>query len=125
MSIDKSLYQAPMGLDSLLGAMSDEPPDIEIEIDDPDALHIAMGGLEIDFDSKTPDEDFDENLAELLDDGELSSIASELLSDFDDDVSARRDWITTYTDGLELLGMKIEERTEPWDGACGASSTTQ
>lgn len=119
MSIDKSLYQAPMGLDSLLGAMSDEPPDIEIEIDDPDALHIAMGGLEIDFDSKAPDEDFDENLAELLDDGELSSIASELLSDFDDDVSARRDWITTYTDGLELLGMKIEERTEPWDGACG------
>lgn len=119
MSIDKSLYQAPMGLDSLLGAMSDEPPDIEIEIDDPDALHISMGGLEIDFNSKAPDEDFDENLAELLDDGELSSIASELLSDFDDDVSARRDWITTYTDGLELLGMKIEERTEPWDGACG------
>jgi hypothetical protein len=100
--------------------MSDEPPDIEIEIDDPDALHIAMGGLEIDFNPKgETDEDFDENLAELLDDGELSSIASELLSDFDDDVSARRDWITTYTDGLELLGMKIEERTEPWDGACG------
>lgn len=120
MSIDKSLYQAPMGLDSLLGAMSDEPPDIEIEIDDPDALHIAMGGLEIDFNPKgETDEDFDENLAELLDDGDLSSIASELLSDFDDDVSARRDWITTYTDGLELLGMKIEERTEPWDGACG------
>ena len=120
MSIDKSLYQAPMGLDSLLGAMSDEPPDIEIEIDDPDALHIAMGGLEIDFNPKgETDEDFDENLAELLDDGELSSIASELLSDFDEDVSARRDWITTYTDGLELLGMKIEERTEPWDGACG------
>ena len=120
MSIDKSLYQAPMGLDSLLGAMSDEPPDIEIEIDDPNALHIAMGGLEIDFNPKgETDEDFDENLAELLDDGELSSIASELLSDFDDDVSARRDWITTYTDGLELLGMKIEERTEPWDGACG------
>ena len=120
MSIDKSLYQAPMGLDSLLGAMSDEPPDIEIEIDDPNALHIAMGGLEIDFNPKgETDEDFDENLAELLDDGELSSIASELLSDFDDDISARRDWITTYTDGLELLGMKIEERTEPWDGACG------
>jgi hypothetical protein len=120
MSIDKSLYQAPMGLDSLLGAMSDESPDIEIEIDDPDALHIAMGGLEIDFDPKvTDDEDFDENLAELLDDGELSSIASELLSDFDDDIGSRKDWIMTYTDGLDLLGMKLEERTEPWDGACG------
>jgi hypothetical protein len=120
MSIDKSLYQAPMGLDSLLGAMSDESPDIEIEIDDPDALHIAMGGLEIDFNPKaTDDEDFDENLAELLDDGELSSIASELLSDFDDDIGSRKDWIMTYTDGLDLLGMKLEERTEPWDGACG------
>ena len=114
---DKSLNQAPLGLESLLGG---EEPDIEIEIDDPESLHIAMGGLEIDFDPKAEtDEEFDENLAELLDDGELSSIAADLLSDFDDDVTSRKDWITTYTDGLELLGMKIEERTEPWDGACG------
>ena len=114
---DKSLNQAPLGLESLLGG---EEPDIEIEIDDPEALHIAMGGLEIDFGSqKESEEEFDENLADLLDDGELSSIASDLLSDFDDDVASRKDWITTYTDGLELLGMKIEERTEPWDGACG------
>ena len=114
---DKSLNQAPLGLESLLGG---EEPDIEIEIDDPESLHIAMGGLEIDFDPKAEtDEEFDENLADLLDDGELSSIAADLLSDFDDDVASRKDWITTYTDGLELLGMKIEERTEPWDGACG------
>jgi hypothetical protein len=114
---DKSLNQAPLGLESLLGG---DEPDIEIEIDDPESLHIAMGGMEIDFDPKEEtDEDFDENLAELLDDGELSSIAADLLSDFDDDVASRKDWITTYTDGLELLGMKIEERTEPWDGACG------
>ena len=114
---DKSLNQAPLGLESLLGG---EEPDIEIEIDDPESLHIAMGGMEIDFDPKgETDEEFDENLADLLDDGELSSIAADLLSDFDDDVASRKDWITTYTDGLELLGMKIEERTEPWDGACG------
>lgn len=114
---DKSLNQAPLGLESLLGG---EEPDIEIEIDDPESLHIAMGGMEIDFNPKAEtDEEFDENLAELLDDGELSSIAADLLSDFDDDVASRKDWITTYTDGLELLGMKIEERTEPWDGACG------
>ena len=114
---DKSLNQAPLGLESLLGG---DEPDIEIEIDDPESLHIAMGGMEIDFDPKEEtDEEFDENLAELLDDGELSSIAADLLSDFDDDVASRKDWITTYTDGLELLGMKIEERTEPWDGACG------
>ena len=114
---DKSLNQAPLGLESLLGG---EEPDIEIEIDDPEALHIAMGGLEIDFDPrKETDEEFDENLAELLTESELSTIASDLLSDFDDDVGSRKDWIETYTDGLELLGMKIEERTEPWDGACG------
>jgi hypothetical protein len=114
---DKSLNQAPLGLESLLGG---EEPDIEIEIEDLNPLHIAIGGMEIDFNPKAEtDEEFDENLAELLDDGELSSIAADLLSDFDDDVASRKDWITTYTDGLELLGMKIEERTEPWDGACG------
>ena len=115
--IDKSLNQAPLGLASLLGG---DEPDIEIEIEDPESLHISMGGMEIDLDPQDEhDEEFDENLAEFLDDGELSSIAADLLSDFDDDVASRRDWITTYTDGLELLGMKIEERTEPWDGACG------
>ena len=83
---DKSLNQAPLGLESLLGG---EEPDIEIEIDDPESLHIAMGGMEIDFNPKgETDEEFDENLAELLDDGELSSIAADLLSDFDVDVAS-------------------------------------
>ena len=64
-------------------------------------------------------EDFNANLAEFMDEGELQSLASELLSDFEDDVTSRKDWMNTYVDGLELLGMKIEERTEPWQGACG------
>jgi len=54
-----------------------------------------------------------------MDDRDLVRIASELIADYEDDVSSRKDWIQTYVDGLELLGMKIEERSEPWEGACG------
>jgi hypothetical protein len=115
-NIDKALYQEPQG--SLDFAQS--APPIEIEIENPDAVSIGMGDLEIQIkpEPKTA-EDFDANLAEYMDDGELQSLASELLSDFEDDISSRKDWMQTYVDGLELLGMKIEERSEPWEGACG------
>jgi len=111
--IEKSLYQAPVGLDSIV-----DP--IEIEIEDPKSVSIEMGGLEIEIEpeAETAD-DFDANLAEYMSEGELTEIAGDLLGDFEDDISARKDWIQTYVDGLELLGMKIEERTEPWEGACG------
>jgi hypothetical protein len=109
MSIEKSLYQAPVGLDSLT-----EEPDIEIEIEDPEFEKLDIEILEIDL-----DDDFDENLAESMSQGELTEIAGDLLADFEEDISARKDWIQTYVDGLELLGMKIEERTDPWEGACG------
>jgi hypothetical protein len=115
MSIEKSLYQAPVGLDSII---EEEP--IEIEIVDPESVSIGIDGLEIEIEKAEPsDEDFDANLAEYLSEGELTEIAGDLLGDFEDDLSARKDWIQTYVDGLELLGMKIEERTEPWEGACG------
>ena len=114
-NIDKSLSQAPTGLEAMLGE-----PDIEIEIEDPEAVRLKLEGLEIEI---VPDEesedDFDANLAEYIDEGTLSSLAGDLLSDFDDDISSRKDWMQTYVDGLELLGMKIEERAEPWEGACG------
>jgi hypothetical protein len=114
MSIEKSLYQAPVGIDAL------PTPDIEIEIEDPESVTVGIDGLEIVLEpSKESDEDFDANLAEYLSEGELTEIAGDLLGDFEDDLSARKDWIQTYVDGLELLGMKIEERTEPWEGACG------
>ena len=116
MSVEKSLYQAPLGIDSL---PMDEP-DIEIEIEDPESVKIGIDGLEIEFEKAEPsDEDFDANLAEYLDEKEMVEIAGDLLGDFEDDISARKDWIQTYVDGLELLGMKIEERSEPWEGACG------
>jgi len=112
--IEKSLYQAPVGLDSIL----EEP--IEIEIEDPKSVSIEMGGMEIEIEpAPETAEDFDANLAEYMSEGELTEIAGDLLGDFEDDVSARKDWIQTYVDGLELLGMKLEDRTEPWEGACG------
>ena len=114
--IEKSLYQAPQGLD----ALSDEPSDIEIEIENPESVVIGIDGMEIEIvpDSESS-EDFDANLAEYIDEGTLEEIIGDLLSDYDDDVSSRKDWMQTYVDGLELLGMKIEDRTDPWPGACG------
>ena len=115
MSIEKSLYQAPVGLDAL-----EQAPDIEIEIEDPESVKIGIDGLEIEIEpGKEGTDEFDENLAEVLSEGDLQEIAGDLLADFEDDISARKDWIQTYVDGLELLGMKIEERSEPWEGACG------
>ena len=118
MTIDKSLYAAPQGLDAL-AAQDEAMPPVEIEIEDPEAVRIGMDGLEIEITPDKEDDDFNANLAEDIDEQELQSLASELLGDFDDDISSRKDWMQTYVDGLELLGLKIEERAEPWEGACG------
>jgi hypothetical protein len=113
MSIEKSLYQAPQGIQSL-----EDAPDIEIEIEDPESVSINIGGMEIEI-GGSDEEGFDDNLAEYISNSTIQSIVSELISDYDDDVASRRDWMQTYVDGLELLGMKIEDRTDPWAGACG------
>jgi hypothetical protein len=89
--------------------------DIEVEIEDPDEEEDA----EEEEDVEEEDDDFASNLAEEMDDDVLSALAADLMEDFDDDVDSRKDWIQTYVDGLELLGMKVEDRTEPWPGACG------
>ena len=116
MSIEKGLYAAPQGLEQAA------EPDLEIEIEDPEAVHIKTDGLEIDLEQREmTDEDFEANLAEFMPDNELSLIASELIEAYEDDVASRKDWIQTYVDGLDLLGMKLEERTEPWAGACGVT----
>jgi len=119
MSIDKSLNPAPKGILEMVG-MEEDAPDLEIEIEDPESVRIGVDGLEIELEkSKETDEDFGANLAEYMSEGELATLASELIGDFDGDVASRKDWIQTYVDGLELLGLKIEERAEPWEGACG------
>lgn len=113
--IDKGLYQAPTGLE----ALAPEEPALEIEIVNPDEVTIGIDGMEITIDpDRMPDEEFDANLAETLDESYMAELASDLIADFDADVASRRDWVDTYIDGLDLLGLKIEERTEPWPGAC-------
>jgi hypothetical protein len=125
MAVDKALNQAPLGLDATLAAGAvpgiNVEPDIEIEIEDPESVTIGMDGMEIEIEPGEDDEDseFNENLAEILDDSELTEMVGDLIGDYDDDISSRRDWMQTYVDGLELLGMKVEDRTEPWPGACG------
>jgi hypothetical protein len=115
MAIEKALYQAPEGITEDM-----MEPAIEIEIEDPESVTIGIGGMEIVIDPDAQsDEEFNENLAEKIDEDELVSLATDLIGDYDDDISSRKDWVQTYVDGLELLGLKIEERTEPWPGACG------
>ena len=116
MTIEKSLYAAPQGLPGI-----DDQHQIEIEIEDPASVNMNIDGMEIDL-GPHPDtggESFGANLAEFIPESELSSLAADLIEDFENDISSRKDWIQTYVDGLELLGLKIEERSEPWEGACG------
>jgi hypothetical protein len=124
-NIDKSLNQAPVGIgdtDGMGGLSMPEnlEADLEIEIEDPESVTISSGGMEIVIDpDEMEDDDFASNLADELSEKQLTEIAGDLLGDFEEDLSSRKDWIQTYVDGLELLGMKVEDRTEPWPGACG------
>lgn len=120
MSIDKSLNPAPKGILEMIGMDQNDEPDLEIEIEDPESVKIGVDGLEIELEKREEtDEDFGANLAEYINESALQSLASDLLGDYDSDIASRKDWIQTYVDGLELLGLKIEERAEPWEGACG------
>ena len=115
MAMDKGLYQAPQGI------MATDAPPLEIEIVDPEAVNIGVDGepiLSIEAD-KEEDDKFDENLAENISEGVLQTIASDLIGLIDADIAARKDWADTYVEGLKLLGLKYEETTEPWAGACG------
>ena len=113
--VDKGLYEAPVGIDEA----AEEVDAIEIEIEDPEKITIGIGGEEIVIDPDAmPDDEFNKNLAEELPEKYMVELSSDLLEDFSNDVNSRKDWLETYVDGLELLGLKIEERSEPWEGAC-------
>jgi len=115
MSIEKSLYAAPEGLAGL-----NQEPDIEIEIEDPESVKLSIEGEEIlEMRQGEGAEDFNENLADVLDEGTIQSLAGDLAEDISNDLASRKDWEQMYKDGITLLGLKFEERTEPWDGACG------
>jgi hypothetical protein len=113
-NFDKAVYQAPMGLDR----------GVSIEIEDPESVTIDTGDVEITLEPENDyGGDFDSNLAEILDEGELATISSDLMELVDADISSRKDWAETFVKGLEVLGMNYEERTQPWNGACGVFST--
>ena len=112
-NFDKALYQAPMGLPE------DDAEGIEIEIVDPEAVHIEGPGFEIDIEKDEDVEDFNANLVDEVPGDVLETLASDLQEDISNDLSTRKEWEDTYKEGLTLLGLKYEERTEPWNGACG------
>ena len=117
-NMDKAFYQAPQGLDQI--DEGDEPA-LEITIEDPESVEIGIDGMPIMRieAGEEEEDDFNANLAEDMDESALATLAGDLIGDFENDVSSRKDWVQTYVDGLELLGMKLEERMEPWPGACG------
>jgi len=116
--MEKSLYEMPVGIEALEG------PEIEIEVENPESMSIEIDGIEIDLTPPTGGGDeFDDNLAEFIDDGTLATIGSDLIEEVSADINSRRDWVEMYVKGLDVLGMKYEERTEPWNGACGVFST--
>jgi hypothetical protein len=117
MPIDKSVNQAPAGLDAL--DVENDEPALEIEIVDPEAVSIKGPGFELDVLKAEVEDDFDANLAEEMDDGALASLAAALLEDIENDKNSRKEWEKAYVEGIKLLGLQIEERTEPWSGACG------
>ncbi len=121
MAIDKALNQAPLGL-GMGELLPNDEPALEIEIEDPESVKLGMDGLELEIEPHeegAEDDEFNANLAEYISEDVLTSLAGDLIGEFDEDVSSRKDWMQTYVDGLELLGMKLEERSEPWEGACG------
>jgi hypothetical protein len=117
-----SINQAPLGLDALPQDI-EEGPGIEIQIENPEGVIVGMDGIEIDLMPEDVEEDFDANLAEEMDKGDLQKVASDLVEMVDADINSRKDWVEMYVKGLDVLGMKYEERTEPWNGACGVFST--
>lgn len=119
--MERNIYAAPQG-DSL----TDEPA-LEIEIVDPEQVTLSDGSVEIVLEpggaSESDDGEFDENLAESIDEEELTLLAIDLINAVDEDIESRKDWADTYVAGLDVLGLKYEERTEPWENACGVYSS--
>ena len=130
MAIEKGLYAAPEGIDDLLeGEMMDDGmmgAQLEIEIVDPEMVTLSDGSMEITLVPDANEADlmgFDANLAEALDDNDLQGLAQDLIGLIDADIESRKDWADTFVKGLDVLGFKYEERTDPWEGACGVYST--
>ena len=119
MAIEKPMEPSDLDIEGT------DAEEVEVQIVNPDAVSIGTddGGMIIDFEGSLTEElvgpEHDANLAEFIDEAVLQSMASELVGDFESDRESRRDWARAYVKGLDLLGMKIEERSQPWQGASG------
>ena len=130
MAIEKGLYEMPEGIDGeLMGEMGQPDAMIEMAIatdeDLPVMVELEDGSVEISFGEETTEIDaapFDANLADYLEDNQLEEISGDLCEAVEGDMAARSDWADSYVAGLDVLGMKYEERTEPWENACGVYS---
>jgi hypothetical protein len=126
MAIEKGIFSAPLGMGDDITDMEEmEVPDLEIEIVDPEAVTLSDGGMEITIIPGT-EADFTEfggNLADIMDERDLASLSDELMGQVQSDTDSRKDWADTFVKGLDVLGFKYEERTDPWEGACGVFST--
>jgi len=128
-------------LEALTGALEIEPTGEEVILDqknvafEPDVELLDDGGAEINTDPDAPIDTsqipHNANLAEYIDENDLSSFSSDLLAEFESDRDSRKDWEDTYIKGLDMLGFKYEDRTQPFEGASGvvhpllAESVTQ
>ena len=127
MAIEKGLYAAPDGLTEGMDVELEgsDPAELEIEVVNPEMVTLDDGSVEITIipDANVADlMDFNVNLAEVLDEDVLQNLASEVLGLVEADIDSRKDWADTFVKGLEVLGFKYEERTDPWEGACGVYS---
>ena len=126
MAIEKGIFSAPLGMDEELTDLEEmEVPELEIEIIDPEAVTLSDGGMEITIIPGTEADftEFGANLAEIMEDSDLSSLSDDLMGQVQSDIDSRKDWADTFVKGLDVLGFKYEERTDPWEGACGVFST--
>ena len=127
MAIEKGIYAAPEGIEDVEVEEAEVlEGDLSIEIVDPEMVTLSDGSMEITLIPDANETDlmaFDANLVEALDEGLLNELSGELIGMVDADVDSRKDWADTYVKGLDILGFKYEERTTPWQGACGVNST--
>jgi len=126
MAIEKGMYSAPMGLEDEEMETEGQELDLEIEIVNPESVTLENGDMEITLipDAELSDmADFDVNLADVMEEGDLQELSDDLVGLIEADMDSRKDWVDSYVQGLDVLGFKYEERTQPWEGACGVFST--
>ena len=119
MAVEKGLFQAPKGVEE------EATEQLEIEIVNPDMVTLDDGSMEVTIMPGAEGVNtgaFDDNIAENMDDDQLAAVADELLGNIDSDLESRKEWADTFVRGLDVLGFKYEERSEPWEGACGVYS---